>query len=162
MKLIQLSKGKTAKVDDDHYDFLSQWKWHYDGKYARRHTPRIDGKQGNELMHRVVAKAKPGEFVDHINGDTLDNQRHNLRASNHSTNAMNMRKHRGVSRYKGVCREGEYWRVQIWKDNKRVFTAVTKNERWAGMIYNLNAPALFGEYARLNFASETTRMTLHE
>jgi hypothetical protein len=151
MKWIELSKGFKAKVDDHLYDFLSQWKWHFDGKYARRHTPKVNGKQGNELMHRVIAQADPGVFIDHKNGDTLDNQRENLRISNHSTNAMNMRKHRGVSQYKGVCKEGEYWRVQIWKDNKRVFTALAKSERWAAMIYDLNAAALFGEYARFNF-----------
>jgi hypothetical protein len=152
MKLIPLSQNKFAKVDDELYGFLNQWNWHFDGKYARRHTPRMDGKQGNELMHRVIAQADPGVFIDHKNGDTLDNQRENLRISNHSTNAMNMRKHRGASQYKGVCRAGNYWHVQIWKDNKRVFTALTKNERWAAMMYDLNAAALFGEYARLNFA----------
>ena len=92
-----------------------------------------------------------GVFVDHKNGDKLDNQEKNLRLSNHSTNAMNMRKHRGVSIYKGVCKNGGVWRAQIWKDNKRQFDATAPNERWAAMIYDLNAPALFGEYARLNF-----------
>ena len=24
-----------AKVDDHWFDYLNQWKWHYDGKYAR-------------------------------------------------------------------------------------------------------------------------------
>jgi hypothetical protein len=152
MKLIPLSKNKFAKVDDDMFDFLMRWKWHYDGKYARRHTPRADGKQGNIQMHRVIAQADPRVFIDHKNGDTLDNQRYNLRISNHSTNAMNMRKHRGASQYKGVCKEGNSWRVQIWKNNKRVFTVLTPNERHAALIYNLNAPALFGEYARLNFS----------
>jgi HNH endonuclease len=162
MKLIPLSKNHFAKVDDNWFDYLSQWKWHFDGRYARRHTPKVNGKQGNELMHRLVAEAKPGEFVDHINGDPLDNRAENLRTCDHSTNAMNMRKHRGQSIYKGVTKRGNSYRTVIWKDNEKVFDASCTNERWAAMIYDLNAAALFGEYARLNFASETTRMTLHE
>ena len=62
--------------------------------------------------------------------------------------------------YKGVCKDGDSWRVQIWKDNKKVFTAITQNERWAGMIYDLNAPALFGEYARLNFSDVLVGMSV--
>jgi hypothetical protein len=37
--------------------------------------------------------------------------------------------------------------------NEKVFSASAPNERWAGMIYDLNALALFGEYARLNFGA---------
>ena len=102
-------------------------------------------------MHRVILNAPKGEFVDHINGDPLDNRRENLRLCTKSTNAMNMRKHRGASQYKGVSKQKGHWRTQIWKDNKKIYSAMTSNERWAAMIYDLNAAALFGEYARLNF-----------
>ena len=64
---------------------------------------------------------------------------------------MNMRKHKGKSVYKGVTLDNGYWRTTIWKDNKVAFRTLSANERWAGMIYDLNAPALFGEFARLNF-----------
>ncbi|MFP5260883.1 MAG: hypothetical protein ACLGJB_03130 [Blastocatellia bacterium] len=93
----------------------------------------------------------PNTLVDHENGDSLDNQMHNLRLANHSTNAMNMRKHKGISRYKGVCKNETSWRTQIWKDNEKAFDASFPNERWAAYAYDLNAPALFGEYVRLNF-----------
>jgi hypothetical protein len=151
MKLIPLSKNKFAKVDDRWFGVLSQWKWHYDGKYARRHYRKSNGKQGNILMHRFIARTVRGEFTDHVDGDPLNNQWANLRDCDHSTNAMNMRKHRGSSRYKGVSRHEGSWRTQIWKDNEKVFDASCTNERWAAMIYDLNATALFGEYARLNF-----------
>lgn len=101
-------------------------------------------------MHRVIFNTPEKTFVDHKNGNPLDNRKANLRLANHSTNAMNMRKHKGKSQYKGVCFD-KGWRVQIWKDNKKVFSASAPNERWAAMIYDLNAAALFGEYARLNF-----------
>lgn len=62
-----------------------------------------------------------------------------------------MRKHRGSSIYKGVSRKGNSWRTQIWLNNEKVFSASFPNERWAAMAYDLNAAALFGQYARLNF-----------
>ncbi len=143
MKTIPLTQGKIAIVDDSDYEYLSQWKWHYNSGYAER------GKHIH--MHRVVLGTS--QTVDHINGETLDNRRSNLRPINHSTNAMNMRKHKGASKYKGVSFSNGYWRVQIWKDNKKVFSVMTPNELWGAMIYDLNAPLLFGQYARLNFSA---------
>jgi hypothetical protein len=79
MRQIPLTQGRFALVDDHWFDYLSQWKWHYDGKYARRHTPRVNGKQGNVLMHRVIAKTPEGKFTDHRDGDELNNLESNLR-----------------------------------------------------------------------------------
>jgi hypothetical protein len=152
MKTIRLTKGYVAKVDNELYSYLSQWNWYYNSGHAERKESRR-----HVLMHRVVIDAPEGSLVDHINGDRLDNRRGNLRIASHSTNAMNMRKHRGASRYKGVSKNGKYWRVQIWKDNRKAFTATAPSERAAAMIYDLNAPLLFGDYARLNFAAETVR-----
>lgn len=39
-------------------------------------------------LHRLIVNAKPGEYVDHINGNTLDNRSINLRVC---TNAANIR-----------------------------------------------------------------------
>jgi hypothetical protein len=148
MKKIPLTKGFEAIVDDDKYEYLMQWKWHYNCGYAERKEYR-NGKQIHIAMHRFLL---PGhKMVDHFNGNTLDNQLANLRPANHSTNAMNMKKHRGKSVYKGVTKDGNTWRTTIWKDNKCVFRISMPTERLAAMAYDLNAPIFFGEYARLNF-----------
>jgi hypothetical protein len=150
MRLILLSKGKFTKVDDRWFDYLNQWKWHFDGQYARRHI-KAGKKQKNILLHRVINKTANGMFTDHIDGDCLNNQEFNLRNCTKRTNAANMRKHRGSSIYKGVSKRENSWRTQIWQNNEKVFGATFSNERWAAMAYDLNASALFGEYARLNF-----------
>ena len=79
-----------AVVDDDMVEHLYRWRWQLDRKgYAHRNPSAYKlvqrGKKvvrkrtcKNIKMHRIVAGAKPGEYVDHVNGNTLDNRRSNL------------------------------------------------------------------------------------
>ena len=94
VKLIPLTQGFSTKVDDADYEWLSQWKWYAavlrDGqpravRHERADAPLI-------YMHRVILGiTDPKTFVDHKSGDTLDNQRSNLRESDAKTNGENRR-----------------------------------------------------------------------
>ena len=103
-KKIQLSRGLFAVVDDEEYDWLSQSTWQAvpDPKGSTFYARRWD----DTLMHREILHAKPGQDVDHKNGDGLDNRKSNLRLCSDSQNAMN-RKIRADNKtgFKGV-----YWR----------------------------------------------------
>src|SRR5690348_17197510 len=94
MKEIPLTQGKVALVDDEDFDFLNQWKWHAvkwkNGFYARRNL-KIDGVMKNIMMHRVIMEMEkyPDLLIDHENGDTLDNQRKNLRKTDYKGNSAN-------------------------------------------------------------------------
>ena len=97
MKEIPLSKGFVALVDDEDYEFLSQWKWHVNirgtNKYAQsRKYIRGVGNDKMVKMHRLVMKPKNGEDVDHINGNSLDNRKQNLRLCSRGQNVSNKRK----------------------------------------------------------------------
>ena len=140
---IHITKGFATAVDPDWFDYLNQWKWYYNKGYAERKEYR-NGKQFHISMHQVIMQ---GSYIDHINGDKLDNRSVNLRFANKSTNAMNMSKRQGKS-YKGVTLDNGCWRTTIWKDNQVAFRTSTPKERWAAMIYDLNATARFGEFAR--------------
>jgi hypothetical protein len=92
MRLIPLTKGYFAKVDATDYEYLAQYQWHAVRKrsgaeqcavYAAGY---IDGQR--IYMHRLLCA---GRAVDHINGDSLDNRRANLRPSNAGLNNMNRR-----------------------------------------------------------------------
>jgi len=101
----------AVKVSACDYDFLMQWPWtfarsHKYGQliYARR-SIRCGDSNVTILMHRVVIErmglVRPSEthFVDHENGDALDNRRVNdagLQQLRWLTMAENMANQRGV------------------------------------------------------------------
>jgi len=77
MKLIKLSKGKFAKVDDDKFDWLNQWKWSASKSAYNWYAVRND--KGHQIyMHRFIMNCPVGKEVDHGNRDSLDNQIDNL------------------------------------------------------------------------------------
>lgn len=81
MRTIKLTQGFSVIVDDSDYDALAQYKW-----YAHRVASRIYAARREHntrrfiYMHRVILNlTDPTQDVDHINNDTLDNTRSNLR-----------------------------------------------------------------------------------
>jgi hypothetical protein len=78
MKLIPLTRGFSAMVDDEDYDELSQYSWHvYPAKhtnYASRHTSRKHPPRTTISMARQIMKATSEDVViDHIDFNGLNN-----------------------------------------------------------------------------------------
>lgn len=88
MKTIKLTKGRFTIVDDDLFEFLNQYKWHYQFGYAKRMI-RVNGQRKALHLHRFIINAPNHLQVDHINGDSLDNRRENLRLCSQKDNAKN-------------------------------------------------------------------------
>ena len=76
MKTIRLTKGYSAIVDDEDFEYLNQFDWQLGSQnnndllYAIR-TDRSEGKKRTVRMHREILGAKKGEFVDHIDGNWI-------------------------------------------------------------------------------------------
>jgi hypothetical protein len=102
--------------------------------------------------HRIILNAPPELLVDHINHDTLDNRRANLRLCTRSQNMWNRKRRTGTSKYKGVYwrPDRQKWRTQIYLNNIRVASAHFACEDDAARFYNEKALELFGEFAYLN------------
>ena len=144
---IPLTRGKYAIVDEDMAEEIGKYNWHctYYG-YAKRllsKKPLI-----HQSMHELVMGCKN---IDHINHDTLDNRRANLRVCTSSQNLMNTRKRRNTSsKYKGVSLENGKWSSYITKDKKRHRLGRFIKEEEAALYYNIAAQLFFGEFAFLN------------
>jgi hypothetical protein len=159
--MIPLSRGLATMVDDEDYEHLNQFKWYaQSGKrgtfYAARHAPSGPKKHDLIFMHRAILGLSPEQFGDHINGDGLDNQRHNLRPATRSQNARNAKKRIDglTSPYKGVSwttRERR-WRAVIQSPPKKYCDlGFYRSEEEAARAYDVAADIIFGEFARLNF-----------
>ena len=154
MKKIKLSQGKYALLDDDDYEIISKNKWFLgiDG-YARRNFYMSNGKQGAILMHRQIMNPIKGMDVDHINHNTLDNRRSNLRIVTRSQNQMNSSSRKNsTSKYKGVFwhKRDCKWVSQIRMNGKLKSLGYFNKETDAAFAYNVKAKELFGEFCYLN------------
>ena len=151
-KEIPLSLGYVSLVDDEDYDYLNQWKWHYCDGYARRNVYEKGSRKPIPIrMHRVILNANKGEYVDHINGNRINNQKENLRLCTYSQNNMNKKRHSdSKSNYKGVSKHRSKWRATITKEYKTYYLGLYKTDIEAAIAYNEKATELFGEFAVLN------------
>lgn len=107
-------------------------------------------------MHRLIVGAVKGEIVDHVNGNTLDNRRENLRKCSKSQNAQNSKRHRdGVSGFKGVSfhRRSKTWRARIRNDGREVCLGYFHSPVDAARAYDRAAFEMFGEFAKVNLGS---------
>jgi hypothetical protein len=89
---IPLTQGKFALVDNEDYQRVRQFKWHFhSGGYAARcfRIWKDNGEPANrtQLMHRLILP--DANMIDHINRNKLDNRKCNLRETTKSINGHN-------------------------------------------------------------------------
>lgn len=171
MKLIPLTQGQFAIVDSDDFDTLSQYKWmarkdRY-GFYAAKglYKGKINGKYKVNFthMHRFILRVDdPNLIVDHINGNTLDNRKENLRIANKKENSRNLTriKSNNTSGYRGVmerkdCVGPNKWRARINVDGVKKTIGHYSTAQEAARAFDRAARTYFGEFSgKLNFPDE--------
>lgn len=106
--------------------------------------------------HRLVALPGPGELVDHINRDPLDNRLCNLRSATKSTNGMNRGLNQNnTSGYKGVSwkKRRSKWTARVRVGRREVSCGYFIDPVDAAIAYDIAALRLHGEFAWTNFLS---------
>lgn len=144
-------------VDIQDSDLIPSRKWQIskDG-YASAHIK--ENPSGKVLLHRIIAERMfgniDGKIIDHINQDTTDNRRCNLRLADKTINVLN-------SKLKCKSNTG-YWCVYQQKTSKKWCSYIggAKNRKHIGsfntakeaaIAYDNEAKQRYGEFARLNF-----------
>lgn len=158
MKLIPLTRGYFAQVDDADYEWLNQWKWYAqvtnNNIYAKR-DKKINKHRIHIAMHNLIMNPPDRMVVDHIDHNGLNCQRINMRICTHRQNTMNSSA-TGASKYLGVgiCSKGVnkgHITAQIHVSTKKIFLGNFKSEEAAAIAYDKAAIQYFGEFANLNF-----------
>lgn len=116
---------------------------------------RIGGKLVS--MHRFLMNPPKAMQVDHINGNTLDNRRANLRICTNAENNSNKSKHRdNRSGFKGVYyfswgNRKNRWCARLSHLGKNTHIGYFKTKKEAAIAYDKFAKKIHGEFASTNF-----------
>jgi hypothetical protein len=153
-KLIELTRGLFATVDDEDFELLCRHEWYSSPCGGKMYASRSNWKKKPSTirMHRVITNAAPGQYVDHINGNTLDNRRANLRLCTQSQNLMNKRKmSNNTSGVSGVTwdKSKGKWQVTIRANFKNHFIGRYDTIAEATKARHEAVRRLHGEFAKL-------------
>ena len=151
-KLVPLTNGGFATVSAIDYRRVSQQKWCLCTSKGCKYVMSSHSR-GKKSLHRFVMRARKGIIIDHINRNTLDNRRDNLRACSIAQSNMNRRGNvGGSSRFKGVhwYESRQRWKCSIKVCGKQYYLGEFHNEQDAAITYNVAAQIFFGEFAYLN------------
>lgn len=154
MKRVDCGRGYYALVSDEDYSLVSKYKWRTDGRYGISHK-KVGDKYRTVLMHRLIANTPKGFLTDHINGNTLDNRRENLRICDRYENARNVgvpktnkTGYKGV-RYNSKCPKRPWFSIIKFR-SKAIFLGNYSTKEEAAVAYNNAALTYHGEFAKLN------------
>lgn len=159
MREIPLGRGLVALVDDADYDRVmaaGPWCARRSGPrtYAQHHVRRAGRRAATESLHTFLTG---WPYIDHRNGDGLDNQRRNLRpATGTQNNANTRRRTDNTSGFKGVSwrPDANRWHARVQSGRKLRHLGYFDTAEAAARAYDAAARELFGEFARPNFPEE--------
>jgi hypothetical protein len=147
MKKIELTQGKFALIDDEDFEKVDVYNWfaaYMHGKWYARNR-----KLG--YLHRFLLETDSD--IDHVDGDGLNCQRHNMRPATHGQNQVNKATW-STSGFKGVCQRGDRYRAQIKSNKKKISLGTYDTPEEAAHAYDNAAHELHGAFAVLNFPEE--------
>jgi hypothetical protein len=154
-------KGYKVLLDDEDYDKVAALKWYVDkGNIKKRgrvyfyHGFYYDKKKKyNMSLQRFLLDLPRGSKLlgDHINGNTLDNRRCNLRACTTAENTQNMKVSKSnTTGFKGVYlhKPTNKYVARICINNKRVLLGYFEDPEKAYAAYCEASKKYHGEFGR--------------
>ena len=140
-----------AMIDLEDVDKIKSYRWGFAQGYAYNGKCKL-------YLHRLVMDCPDDMVVDHINHNTLDNRKCNLRVCTQKQNSMNMSKQKinCSSQYKNIYwnKQISRWVVQITVNGKKKHIGSYTNEIEASIEADRAMLLYQGLYANLNHPLE--------
>lgn len=150
---VTLKNGRQFLVDEQDWESVKHLKWnvHIMQKgYQYVYTfQKVNNKRKMLYLHRIIADSGTFLFIDHVNGNTLDNRRSNLRVSTNKQNQWNQKRVRGIVPYKGVTFENGAYRSRIRINGEKKSLGRFKTAIEASNAYNQASLELHGSYSHI-------------
>ena len=132
MPILLTNKNEKVYVDMDCYGYLAGFKWFLNDGYVCTNM-KMGGINEKVFLSRLIVGAPFGKYIDHIDGNTLNNYKSNLR---YCTNGENVR-NKHTSKYRGVHRHhGGLWRAKIKHNRMFVELGYYKTQKLAALAVN--------------------------
>lgn len=163
---IPLTQDQVTLVDDEDFILLTKRKWcawynrSSSSYYAKTALIECGVKKVVSLHRYLLEVNDPKLHVDHINGDTLDNRRINLRVCTAAQNTKNHTKPNKFNKsgYRGVCwsKDKQKWKAYITAPvGKHKHLGYYDNIIEAAKAFNEAAIKHYGEFhGKLNIFDE--------
>ena len=116
--LLKISKEKCTLIDREDFERVRKHKWHTSGNSGQYAYAHIDGKHMS--LQRFLLNCPSDLVVDHINHDTFDNRKENLRICTQKENTHNRREGSGVHKHRNK------WKAVISINGKKTYLGVYK------------------------------------
>ena len=143
--LIRIKKSGGQKVGS-----IAGWVTVCNGRFYRK----MNIKRIVLYVHRVIFNLHHGylpKYIDHIDGNSLNNKIENLREASQSQNMANARKKStNTSGYKGVTfrKDTKKWQSAIMVNGKHISLGSYKDKKDAAMAYEAGALKYYKEFAK--------------
>lgn len=145
------NNGIAFLISPEDAEFVDKYIWRavhsLSGRVYIYRSSRSGGPTCRLALHRELMNAEKGQLVDHINRNTFDNRRSNLRFATKSQNIANAARKPGKSGYLGVRKVGDKYTVTICNKYYGGFLSAEAAAQKRDEI----AKSLWGAFAYLNF-----------
>ena len=154
-KRLKLKTGDFVLVDNSDYDLVSDRHWcilesgggFNKKKYAITY---VDGNNKIKMEHLILKhKSNRETVVDHINNNSLDNRRSNLRVVKYNANTVYAK--RTLNKFSGVRKQYHKYQCYLTVNKKFTHAGMFKTEEEAAFMYNLLALEIYGEDYPMNW-----------